>query len=310
MGITNFPYGITSFGQLVPNTFGVGNVYYVWLTSKTAIMTDMKNKYEGNTYPDGNKILYEDAGNGLGIQAAIDACKGGRNDYVIVGTGNYNLTVPLTMSGKSSVHLIGCNGGGLDVGSLGAAALTQTGNYENVIMEAYGELSGFQIINKAGYSAVTMADGKWRMNIHNNYFHMVQGSASYIVKASGSGLAYGTIANNRFETYVAGNSATVIDCAGATAANICSNWICNLSGTIDTGIQTGSGYQMMIVDNIVSDCSGAGTITVAIDMGQKNTAINNRLAVLSGRGFANGTVNRTFVDNRDATSGGATPIET
>ena len=297
---------------MVPGQNGVGNVYYVWLTSKTAIMTDMVNKYGGSTYPDGSAILYQDAGNGLGIQAAIDACKGGRNDYVFVGTGNYNLTVPLTMAGKSSVHLVGINGGGCEVGTVGAAALTQTGNYQNVIMEAYDELTGFQIINKAGYAAVTMADGKWRANIHHNYFHMTQGTACNIIDTAGSGMSYGFICNNRFETWVGGNITSAISCAGATAVTISNNWINNFSGTMDTGITVGSGAQAVLVSNIVSDCGGAGTITVAMEVGTgaMSTVINNRLQVLSGRGLNGGVTNRSFVDNRDATSGGATPIET
>jgi len=310
--ITNYPNGVSSFGNVVPGLNGVGNVYYVWLKSKTAIIKDMRNKYQGATYPDGNAILYEDAGDGLGIQAAINACKGGRNDYVFVGTGNYNLTVALTMSGKSSVHLIGVNGGGCEVGTVGAAALTQTGACQNVIMEAYDELTGFQIINKAGYAAVTMADGKWRANIHHNYFHMTQGTACNIIDCAGTGMAHGYICNNKFQTYVGGAITSAITVYGAFSVTIANNWINNHSGTMDVGIELNSSAQAVIVNNIVSDDGGAGTITVAIALGggAMNTAINNRVAVLSGRGFTGGTVNRSFVDNRDATAGGETCIET
>ena len=311
MSLTNYPNGLTSFGTVLPGLNGVGNVYYVWQSSKTAIMSDMVSKYGGNVYPDGSAILYQDAGDGLAIQAAINACKGGRNDYVLVGTGNYNLTVPLTMAGKSSVHLIGINGSGLEIGTVGAAALTQTGAYENVIMEAYGELTGFQIINKAGYSAVTMADGKWRANIHNNYFHMTQGTACSIISAVGSGMSYGTIANNRFETWVAGAITSAISCAGATAVTINDNWINNYTGTMDVAINVGAGVQAMIIDNIVSDCGGAGVITAGIDVGTgaKSTVIGNRFSMPTTTALSGGVADRTFSRNFDALAGGNVAIE-
>jgi hypothetical protein len=263
-----------------------------------------------NRYPDGSFSIHPDDGDGLGIQAAIDACKGGRNDYVIVGTGAYSLTVPLTMAGKSSVHLVGTNGSGYDVGTVGAAALIQTGAYENVIMESYGELTGFQIINKVDYSAVTIATGKWRMNIHHNYFHMVQGTASTIATVL-SGLSYGRLSNNRFETWVAGNHRAVIEIAGATACDVCNNIITMNSGTITAAINMGNSAQSTLMDNIVSDCNGGATLSIGFDLTAVTglTAIGNRIACVAGNAFTGGTAERTFIDNRDTASGGATPIQ-
>ena len=311
MSITNFPNGVSSFGTVLPGALGVGNVYYVIYSGRAAVKKDMLAKYGDERYADGSKILYLDSGNGEGIQDAIDATKGGRNDYVIVGTGPYTLTVPLTLAGKSSVHLVGQNGGGCEIGTLGAAALIQSGNYQNVIMESYCELTGFQIINKAGYAAVTIADGKWRPNIHHNYFHMVQGTACSIIQAAGSGMSYGTIANNRFETWVGGAITNAILLPGATAVNVNNNWIDNISGTMGCAIAMSSTVQAMVVDNIISDGGGLGTITVGIDINTAagNTAIGNRFAMPTGTAFNGGVANRTFSDNRDAHAGGATPIE-
>jgi hypothetical protein len=296
------------FAAALDLPIGIGNVYYV-IPSTKAYLASFLQDYQ-TTYSDSSVAVYTDTGSGDGIAAAITACKGGRNDYIIVGTGNYNLTAALTLAGKSSVHLIGLNGGGYDIGTMGAAALTQTGSFENVIMSPYSELTGFQIINKAAYSAVTIADGIWRANIHNNYFHMTQGSACSIIKASGSGMSYGTIAKNRFQTWVGGTITYAIEINGASSIIIDKNIINNWSGTMSTAIYCNQCAQGVVMDNIISDCSGAGTITVGIDLGNGNTAIGNRCALPTGSAFSAGTANRTFVDNRDAQAGGQTVVET
>ena len=285
-----------------------GNVYWVIPKTKSFLGDFMKRQ---GKYPDGSMAIYPDDGDGLGIAAALAACKGGRNDYVYVLTGNYNLTAALTLAGKSSVHLIGVNGGGYDVGTMGAAALTQTGSCENVIMEAYGELSGFQLINKVNYSAVTIATGKWRMNIHHNYFHMVQGTEATI-KTVGTGLSYGRLANNRFETWVAGNHVAVINIVGATACDVCDNIITMNSGTITAAVSMGNSAQSTLVNNIVSDCNGGATLSIGFDLTATVgiTAIGNRIACVAGDAFTGGTADRTFIDNRTTASGGATPVET
>ena len=312
MSITNYPNGVSSFGTVLPGSLGVGNVYYVIYSGRTAVTKDARNKWGEERYSDGSKMLYLDSGNGEGIQDAIDATKGGRNDYVIVGTGPYTLTTALDLTGKSSVHLISTNQQGIEVGGIGAALLQQSGNYECLKMEAYCEVSGFQFINKAGYSAITMADGKWRANVHHNYFHVVGGTACSIISGAGTGFTHGFISNNRFQTWVGGNFTSHIVLATGNSVTISDNSIVNYSGTVDTSINLGGGVQNLAIDNIISDCGGAGTITVGIDAGTPtgNTVIGNRIATLSGRGLAGGTANRSFVSNFDSTSGGATPIET
>lgn len=291
----------------------VGNTYFVIPLSK-AFYTDFVNKYQ-KRYSDGSMAVYADSGNGLGIQAAIDAAKGGRNDYIYVLPGSYQLTVALTMAGKSSLHLIALNSQPIKYGGIGAALLQQTGAYENLILETYGEVAGFQFINKAGYSAITMANGKWRANVHNNYFHMVQGTACSIIKGSGSGFSHGYISNNKFQTWVGGaiTSAIAVSGSGLVGVTIDNNLIVNYGGTMDVAISLGNScVQSVVLDNIISDCGGAGTITNGIDAGTPtgNVIVGNRIALPTGTGVSGGTTNRTFVDNRDAQAGGATPIET
>lgn len=305
---------LSAYGISSPSlNSSIGNVYWVIPLSKAFYQTFVNSHQV--TYPDGSLSVYTDTGNGLAIQAAIDASKGGRNDYIIVLPGSYQLTAALTMVGKSSLHLISANQQSIGAGGIGAALLQQTGAYECLKMEAYGEVAGFQFINKAGYSAITMADGKWRANVHHNYFHMVQGTACSIIQGSGSGFSHGYISNNKFQTWVAGaiTSAINVNGAGLVGVTIDNNLIVNYSGTMDVAISLGSScVQSAVIDNIISDCGGAGTITNGIDAGNPtgNFIIGNRIALPTGTGVSGGTANRTFVDNRDAQAGGATPIET
>jgi len=289
---------------------GTGNVYYV-IPSTKAFYADFINNFQ-QTYSDGSVAVYTDTGDGAAIQSAIDASKGGRNDYVIVLPGSYQLTAALDCTGRSSLHLISANDQDCVVGGVGAALLQQTGAFECLKLEAYGEVAGFQFINKAGYAAITMADGKWRANIHNNYFHMVQGTACHIINISGSGMSHGFISNNRFNTWVGGAITGAIAMTGTVSATIEKNYIVNYSGTMDSAIELGSSVQCLVVDNIISDCGGAGTITNGIGAGNPtgNCLVGNRLGLPTGTGVSGGTANRTFVDNRDAQAGGATPIET
>jgi hypothetical protein len=286
-----------------------GNVYYVLQSSKAFAPSFIADHQK--FYSDGSAQLVLDSGNGAGIQAAITACKGGRGDYIFVGTGSYQLTSALTLAGKSSVHLVSVNTQSVKYGAVGPALLQQTGNFACLIMEAYCEVAGFQFINKAGYSAITIADAKWRPNIHNNYFHMVQGTACSIIASAGSGMSHGYICNNRFNTWVAGAITSAIVLPGAVSATVAENMIVNYSGTMDNAIDMGSSVQCVVIDNVISDCGGAGTITNGIAIGNPtgNVAVGNRVGLPTGTAFSGGTANKSFVDNRDAQAGGATPVE-
>lgn len=284
---------------------GVGEVRYVVKSNSNAYkMLDARLGDKGLMY------VCDGTADEVQINQAITASLGGTNSYVYVFPGAYTLAAAITCVGRSSLHLVAVNNEGFGIGAPGAALLQQGGNAEVITMEAYGELTGFQIINKAGYAAVKSA--AWRPNVHHNYFHVVQGTACNIVEATTQGFTHGNISNNRFQTWVGGNMTSYIYIAGSNSCLVEQNTIVNYNGTVDCGIQCGSGVQNLILDNFITDCGGAGTITVGIDVGNPtgNTAIGNRLALLSGRGLAGGTANRSFVQNFDATSGGATPIET
>lgn len=305
-------YGAVTAHSATNNNGPIGKIFHVAKAGSNAW------NYISAVYPqvdaDGVQRLYSCDGTAdeVQLQAAIDAAKGGTNAYIFVYPGAYTLAAVVTLSGKSSVHLIAVNGGNVGCGASAAALLQQGGSAACLALESYAEVTGFQFINKAGYPAITMATGKWRPNVHNNYFHVVGGTACNIIEGAGTGFSHGNISNNRFQTWVGGNFTSYINIAGSNSVLVEKNVMIQYSGTTDCGIQCGAGVQNIISDNIITDCGGAGTITVGIDLGGAtgNTAFGNRIATLSGRGFANGTANRSFVSNYDSTSGGATPIET
>jgi len=308
----NSGFGAVSAHSVGNNNGPVGKTFHIAKTGSNAW------NYISALYPtfdnEGVQRVYACDGTAdeVQIQAAIDACKGGTNAYIFVYPGAYTLAAVVTLSGKSSVHLVAVNGGNVEVGTSGAASLQQGGSAAVLALESYAEVTGFQFINKAGYPAITMATGKWRPNVHHNYFHVTQGTACNIIEGAGTGFSHGSISNNRFQTWVGGAMTSYINISGSNSVLVEKNLIINHSGTVDYGILMGSGVQNVALDNVITDCGSAGTITVGIDLGGAtgNTAVGNRIATLSGRGVAGGTANRSFVDNRDSTSGGATPIET
>jgi hypothetical protein len=141
---------------------------------------------------------------------------------------------------------------------------------------------------------------------------MTQGTACNIIDCAGSGMSHGTIANNKFQTWIGGSITSAITVYGAISCSIVNNWINNHSGTMDVGISCGAAAQMIIADNIISDDGGAGTITLglALGTGAMNSAVGNRFVLVSGAGMSGGVDDRSFVDNRDALDGGNVTIVT
>ena len=301
---------LTGLQNQIGSIANIGNIYYVILASK-AYYPSFLSKY-GQTYEDGSFSVYPDSGNGAAINTAIQASKGGRGDIVYVMPGTYNLTAAVTMSGRSSTRLIGVNGPMYEVGGTSACYLFQGGNYENVIMSANSELSGFAIKNKSGYSAVTIPANIFSTNIHNNYFMMVQGADINIIDASAvEANKMGRIHHNRFYSEVTGALKSVIWCSAGYAKDVDHNEISSSGGTITYGIQNDStgGFTCY---NSISECGAlnASVITTGIEVtARSGGCIGNRLAINSGAGVSGGTVGQTFVDNRDAESGGNAAIE-
>jgi len=289
----------------------IGNIYWVMQSSKSFYGTFLSSHLF--TYPDGSRSVYADAGTGDGIAAAIAVCKGGRNDYVIVGTGAYNLTAALTLAGKSSVHLWGV-GALYDVGCAQGTVLIQTGNYQNVIMETAGELAGLHIINKTGYQAVTGAITVYGGRIHHNNFRIVGGAAIDLVSLllfSG-----GSIDRNRFYTYTGGVLNSVLYVGEGTGVDVCKNYITASAQAVYTNGIYCDAVSGLVADNYLGEGGGTaagaygGQIVNGIRVPYHGNVINNRCALATGEGLNGGTANISFVDNRDGQAGGATPITT
>lgn len=317
MPLTNFPNGITSFGVPTFGSMGVGNVYFISRTASAAQAALFSKRYNATRFDDGTKMLWPDAGDGVQMQAAITASQGGFNNYFVVAPGNYNLTTALTLAGKSNSHLIACNQADYGIGAVGSSALTQTGSVVGVIMEAYCELSGFQIINKNGYAAVSVPTNIWRPTVHHNYFHMVGGTDINIIDATAAAAcAHGSIHHNKMTTWFSGVLNAAINVKG-DFSTISHNEIINYTSAsvMDYGIYS-DGFGAMVNDNMISEAGGdgvatyGGTVTVGIRIHASGTAINNRCAVGTGQGLEGGTGSHTFSGNQDAHAGGETAIET
>jgi hypothetical protein len=308
--MTTYADGLYQYGGM-PVGIGimdVGNIYWVNNSPTSTKGIEMTKRFGATEYSDQTKMLHTT------IASAISACKGGRNDYVICGTGAYTLTAAVTVAGKSSVHLIGQNGLGQGNGCVEATVLIQSGNYQAVIMETACELTGFGIINKTGYQAVTAAITSYGCNIHHNSFRIVGGAAIDLVSLLLN--SNGSICDNRFYTYTGGVLNSVIYQGEGTGVNVCRNHITASAQAVYTyGIYCDA-ISGMVADNYISECGGTasgaygGQITNAIKVPYHCCAINNRCAVATGQGLNGGTTNITFVDNRDGQAGGAAAITT
>ena len=318
MGIVNFNNGVASFGVPVFGSMGVGNVYFIGRTASAAQHALFSKRYAKTRFGDGTPMYWSDAGDGVQLQAAITASQGGFNNYFVCAPGAYTLTTALTLVGKSNSHLIACNQGDYDVGAPGSSLLQQSGNYVCLKMEAYGEVSGFQFINKNGYAAVEVSAGIWRPTIHHNYFHMVGGSDINLIDASSAtACVSGSIHHNKFTTWSGGVLNSAICVGYGTGVSVTHNHIMASASAmvLDYGIYNDS-IGGLTAYNIVSEAGGngvasnGGTVTVAIYINASGTAVGNRCAVGTGQGLAGGTASHTFVDNKDGQAGGATEIET
>ena len=304
MGVTNYDV-VQASAFIGGGVSDVGNVYWVNNAPTATKGTEMIKRYGAVEYSDGTKMLV------TSIAAAITNCKGGRNDYIIVGTGAYTLTALLDMAGKSSVHLIGQNGLTCNVGSVGAAALTQTGNYAVVNLDSYQELAGFQIVNLAAYGAVTWNGAtSWRTNIHHNYFHMVNpGSSTTLVgSASGNANSHGLIAKNVFRTFTGGAMEAVIGFGNGGAVDVIDNLIVHgtTQGAANYGIYNQTAWSVTM-GNVVSN-GGNGTINIGISSQLTGCVANNRVMGCT-TAISGGTDEKSYSQNFSAAAGGSTALE-
>ena len=301
-----------SFLQRYGGFDSVGNVYWVIPYNK-AYLSDFIKSHQFR-YSDGSLSVQVDNLDGKGIQAAINGCKGSRNDKINVLPGTYTLTTAISFVGKSGVRFHGVNGATVPGGGATSSVyLIQSGAYTVITPSANTEITGFAIKNASGYSAITVPTYIFSVNIHHNWFMMVQGGAYNIIDATASvANKLGRICYNRFYSEVSGNLTAVINCCQGYAQDVIGNEISIANaGTVDYGILNDS-TGGITRDNVVSESGGVNSAVIsnAVCVNAAGCAINNRCAVASGRGLSGGTAGVSFVDNRDGASGGATPIQT
>lgn len=311
--MTTYADGLYQYGGMPvgPNMMDVGNIYFVNNSPTSAKGIELTKRFGATRYSDDSLMLHTTP------TTAITACIGGRNDYVILSTGTYALTTAITLTGKSSVHLIGQNGLGMDIGTAGAVILRQDGNYTTITNNAFCETAGLQIENKIGYSAIDVPTGIGWTNIHHNLFK-VSLSAGIDCVNYGSGASWGSIHHNKFVQWAStgGRACIYIPDQATTAVTVANNDILAFGDGLvwDNGIYH-YGLGGLVRDNYIGESGGTAaiggaTITVAINVGVATNVANNRTCVATGQGLNGGTANITFVDNRDGQAGGATAITT
>ena len=320
MGITNFPYGLSSFGQVLNGGMGVGNVYLVCQSAQTTVYADLNKKYGGVQYDDESYLFHSS------IASALAACVAERNDYVVLMPDNddYDLSATLTMSAKAT-HLICPANMGPSVATMnGCRVHLHSGTSAHVITVATGgaEVGGLYIktcTDKYGISIPAGSSpsgfGLW---IHNNTISFAGASSTAdggIIGASEGG-GYSVIENNKLSGQVASCthlSGITID-TGATACVVKKNLIIvGNTETMTTGINMQS-YMGVCNDNDLIECAasggtGAGTLTLGISYGVATMCFGNRIAITTeANAISGGTVDETAILNYEGTSGGTIAV--
>ena len=331
MSLTNFPSGITSFGQLVPGSGGMGNIYYVVNSADTAVYSDIYQRLAGQAYSDGSQILYTHTASGAtvtlnGIQSALDACVANRNDYVIVLPSNsdYDLAAALTMS-KNRVHLVcppGIGWGGMPGNS--ARIHQNTATTQNIVVTAdCVEIAGlffkgYDGTAKDAPSIIHLSGTRWTPNIHDNFFGCAWTATGtgYGILADGA-CSHFSIRDNYFTNYGptlltgAANTGTAfigITSSSSTRGLISGNQLLTGPNTTCSGIiTTGPGF--VIKDNIIMESVAfstydAGVLTKGINSSVDTFCVGNRFQIATGGDSITGaTANKCCVDNWQGDSG-------
>jgi hypothetical protein len=322
--LTNFPNGITSFGNLVFGSLGIGNVYYVVNTNSTTTYTDLKKRFGGERYEDGSAILYPHTATAStvtlnGLKNALAATVEDRNDYVVVMGSNstYYIDEALALN-KKNVHIICPAGMGYDRGATNAARIQQITASTAIfaVSDASVEIAGFYLKNINSTAAITLASTAYALNIHHNYFPLIWTTGAQVgsIVATGDGGAWGKIERNTFISQSGGActcAAGVIVIPGpATGCGVNYNEIIIGDTQIATiGISNGA-VKGQTNFNLFSESGGSGvsdggTITKCISIYPSGCAIGNRAAVGSTQILTGGTSAHSYSDNIGGVTGDA-----
>lgn len=320
MRLTNFQNGITSFGVPVFGNIGIGNVYFVGKTTDTVTWRELSKRYASSRYSDGTHVLYADDGDGLGIQAALDACVDSRNDYVVVAPSStdYDLTAVLTMS-KRDVHLIAPAGMGMKYGAANAVRL-----HQNTAATGMIYITG-QACEVAGFFLKGATDSKCiygtachGVQIHHNMVGMscTAGSATaFGIYLGPAETVHADIANNFVTCYEPIGAATLggaIQIDNGTRSIVRENLITTggtgvLAITFTVGIGLG-GALTYAFDNRLSEYT-VGVFTLGINQSVSGFCAGNEFGMTTANNAINGgTANEYAVRNYESTNGGTLAV--
>lgn len=317
--LTQFPNGITSFGNVINGGLGIGNVYYVVNTTSTTAYADILKKYGGLRYDDGSLMLHPHTSTSSavtvnGLKTALAATVEDRNDYVVVlGANNTYYTDEALALDKKNVHIICPAGLGYDRGATNAARIQQITASTAIfaVSDASIEIAGFYLKNINGTAAITLAATSYAPNIHHNYFPLIWTSGAQVgaIVASGDGGAWGKIERNTFISQAGGacTCAAGVIVIGAPATGAAVNYNEIIIG--DTQIATigiaNSAVKGQTNFNIFSESGGSGvsdggTITTCISIHASGCAIGNVGAVGTGQMLTGGTTLHSYAENYGA----------
>ena len=283
---------------------GIGNVYRVIKTTEAYYAQFLQDYQRG--YSDGSEAVHTT------IQSALDATVEGRNDYVVVQPSDtdYDLTAALTMS-KKCVHLVCTGGFGYGMGATNACRLHQTTDGQAVIAvsDSAVEIAGFYMKNYQNHSAITIANGSYGLNIHNNTIVMncTSTTSDPMVAGTGDGGGWGSIERNWIISQ-SGDDYTIASIitigAGATGARVCDNEITIGDGATATVGISNAAIKGMTRGNTFGGAGADCTWTHCVAVNGDGNAIGNRGVVADHVLVTGGTNDKSFSDNMNGVNGG------
>lgn len=102
MPVTNFPNGISSFGNVIASGQEIGNAYRVTQKTDTAMWEIMHDRYGAVKHKDSTNALH------ITVASAYAATTSNRNDVVFMTPSTHTFTSVLTWA-NSNTHLIGAH---------------------------------------------------------------------------------------------------------------------------------------------------------------------------------------------------------
>lgn len=259
--------------RMLPPT--LGKVFFVIHSDNTSL-THLLEEFPVDR--DGVPRVYQTvdaaATDNLAIQAALDACVSGRNDYVIImpGDGNdYDIGAVLTMS-KNDVHLVSLEALTASANRVGASrqvVLEQTAAAHGVYITGQNcEFAGFYTKPYTGYGFVEGGAAAHCAYVHHNLLYMV-GTGIPIDFHTIAGAIYIVIENN-FLTSSSGTAPKGIGVGpSCTGAMVKGNYIMVGDGATVTKAIYNGGYKGITEYNTVAGLDGAGadgTVTMGIEV--------------------------------------------